>query len=151
MIDAKCAEKVVVITDTLVDFPLAPATISQHEVDYVVVVDEVGDSASIGKGAARVTKNPRDLLIAKNTANAIANCGYFKDGFTFLTGVGAVSIACIQFLREKMIEQNIKAGAAIGGIPAAVLHLHQEGLVKIIEAVQSFDAESAKAWVRILP
>ena len=145
MIDAKCAEKVVVITDTLVDFPLAPATISQHEVDYVVVVDEVGDSASIGKGAARVTKNPRDLLIAKNTANAIANCGYFKDGFTFLTGVGAVSIACIQFLREKMIEQNIKAGAAIGGIPAAVLHLHQEGLVKIIEAVQSFDAESAKA------
>lgn len=145
MIDAKSAEKVIVITDTLVDFPCVPASISQHEVDYVVVVDEIGDSASIGKGAARVTKNPRDLLIAKNTANVIANCGYFNDGFTFLTGVGATSIACIQFLREKMIEKNIKAGAAIGGIPAAVVKLHEEGLVKVVEAVQCFDAESAKA------
>ncbi len=145
MIDAKSADKVVVITDTLVDFPCTPASISQHEVDYVVVVDQIGDSTSIGKGAARVTKNPRDLLIAKNTANVIANCGYFNDGFTFLTGVGATSIACIQFLREKMIEKNIKAGAAIGGIPAAIVHLHNEGLVKVLEVVQSFDEESAKA------
>lgn len=145
MIDAKSAEKVVVITDTLVDFPCVPASISQHEVDFVVVIEQVGDSNSIGKGAARVTENPRDLLIAKNTANVIANCGYFNDGFTFLTGVGAVSIACIQFMRDKMIEKNIKAGAAIGGIPAAITRLYKEGLVNVVEAVQCFDAESARA------
>ncbi len=145
MIDAKCAEKVIVITDTLAEFPLVPASISQHEVDFIVVVDEVGDSKSIGKGAARVTKNPRDLLIAKNTANVIANCGYFKDGFTFLTGVGAISIACTKYLREKMIEQNIKAGAAIGGITADIVKLHEEGLIKVIEAVQCFDSDSARA------
>lgn len=145
MIDAKCAAKVIVITDTLAEFPLVPASISQHEVDCVVLVDEIGDSKLIGKGAARVTKNPRDLLIAKNTANVIANCGYFKEGFTFLTGVGAISIACTQYLREKMIEQGIKARAAIGGITADIVSLHDEGLIEVIEAVQCFDAESAKA------
>jgi citrate lyase subunit alpha/citrate CoA-transferase len=44
-----------------------------------------------------------------------------------------------------MIEQNIKAGAAIGGITADIVKLHDEGLIKVIEAVQCFDADSAKA------
>lgn len=47
-VDAHNANKVVVITDTLVDYPCCPASISQQYVDYVVKVDQVGDSAKIG-------------------------------------------------------------------------------------------------------
>lgn len=64
-IDERNADKVVVITDHLVDFPCVPASISQQYVDVVVKVDEIGDPEKIGKGAARMTKNPRDLMIAR--------------------------------------------------------------------------------------
>ena len=63
-VDAMNARRVVVITDYLVDYPCYPTSISQQYVDYVVKVDRIGDPDKIGKGAARMTKNPRDLLIA---------------------------------------------------------------------------------------
>lgn len=43
MVDAKYADKVVVITDTLVDFPNFPPSIEAVDVDCVVVVDEIGN------------------------------------------------------------------------------------------------------------
>lgn len=61
-----------VITDHLVDFPCVPASISQQYVDVVVKVDEIGDPEKIGKGAARMTKNPRDLMIARRAADVMA-------------------------------------------------------------------------------
>ena len=135
MIDARSAEKVVVITDTLVPYPCVPASISQHEVDYVVVIDQIGNNELIGKGSARVTKNPRDLKIAKVTADVIANSGFFYDGFSFQTGAGAISIACTNYIRERMIENNIKASFALGGIPAAISRMNQEGLINVVLAV----------------
>ena len=71
-IDAYCASKVVVVTDNLVEYPCCPASISQQYVDYVVKVDRIGDPEKIGKGAARMTKNPRDLMIAERAADVIA-------------------------------------------------------------------------------
>ena len=79
-VDAHNAAKVVVITDTLVDFPCCPASISQQYVDYVVEVDQIGDPTKIGAGAARLTNNPRDLLIAERAADVIAASRLFKDG-----------------------------------------------------------------------
>ena len=38
MVDAEYADKVVAITDNLVEYPLYPASINQTLVDYVVVV-----------------------------------------------------------------------------------------------------------------
>ena len=43
-----------VITDNLVPYPCVPISISQMYVDYVVKVDQIGDSAKIGAGADRV-------------------------------------------------------------------------------------------------
>ena len=43
MIDAKYADQVVAITDSLVPYPNTPISIPQTDVDYVVVVDEIGD------------------------------------------------------------------------------------------------------------
>ena len=75
-VDAMNARRVVVITDYLVDYPCCPASISQQYVDYVVKVDRIGDPDKIGKGAARMTKNPRDLLIAERAADVMATIGF---------------------------------------------------------------------------
>ena len=144
-VDALNAAKVVIVTDNLVDYPCCPVSISQQYVDFVVKVDEIGDPAKIGAGAARMTKNPRDLMIAQYTANAIAASRRFREGFSFQTGAGAIPIAITNFLAEKMEEREIKASFALGGIPAAIIDMYEKGLVRVIACSQSFDAVAAKA------
>ena len=144
-IDARSANQVVVITDTLVDYPCCPASISQQYVDYVVKVDQVGDSGRIGAGAARLTRNPRDLMIAEKVAEVIAASRRFTEGFSFQTGAGAISIACTKFLADRMRERNVKASFALGGITAAIIDMYDAGLIRVVECSQSFDAQAASA------
>lgn len=144
-IDAYCAGKVIVITDYLVDYPCVPVSISQQYVDFVVVVDEIGDPEKIGAGAARVTKNPRDLMIAQRTADAIAASRLFQEGFSFQTGAGAISIACTNYLAEIMEKRNIKASFALGGITANIISMFNKGMVRVLACSQSFDSVAARA------
>ncbi|NBI68502.1 citrate lyase subunit alpha [Pseudoflavonifractor sp. 60] len=144
-VDAQNAGCVIVVTDNLVDYPCCPASISQQLVDYVVKVDSIGDPAKIGAGAARLTKNPRDLLIAERTVELIAASRLFKDGFSFQTGAGAIPIAITKCLAEKMKERGVKASFALGGIPAAIIDMYDEGLVRVVECSQSFDSVAARA------
>lgn len=146
-IDAMTAGTVIVITDNLVEYPCIPISISQEYVDYVVKVDSIGDTEKIGVGAARVTKRPRDLLIAKRTAEVIAASRYFRDGFVFQTGAGAISIACTKFLAKKMEEKQVTAGMALGGVTAAIVEMYRSGLVRSVACSQCFDAVAAKAIV----
>ncbi len=143
MIDAKYADQVVIITDTLVDYPNTPISIPQTDVDYVVVVDEIGNPSGIASGATRFTKNPKELLIAKYAAEIITKSPYFKEGFSFQTGTGGASLAVSRFVREEMIKQNIKARFALGGITNAMVELLEEGLVEKLIDVQDFDHPSA--------
>src|SRR5208282_6707263 len=94
---------------------------------------------------ARVTKNPRELLIARRAADVIEHSGYFKDGFSMQTGSGAASTAATRFLEERMSARNITAGFALGGITGAIADLHEKGLVKTVVDVQSFDSDAAKS------
>ena len=146
-IDAVNAENVVVITDNLVPYPCVPISISQMYVDYVVKVDQIGDSAKIGAGAARVTKNPRDLLIAQRAADVMAASRLFKDGYSFQTGAGAISIACTNFLAEHTEKAGIQASYALGGMTANIVDMHKKGLVRTLLCSQSFDAVAARAIV----
>ena len=61
MTDAEYADKVVFLTEAIEDFPTAPHSIAQDQVDYIVKVDAVGDPAKIGADATRMTTNPRLL------------------------------------------------------------------------------------------
>lgn len=144
-VDARNAGKVVVVTDTLVDFPCCPASISQQFVDFVVEVDQIGDPSKIGAGAARLTKNPRDLLIAERVADVIAASRRFQEGYSFQTGAGAISIACTKYLADRAKARNIKASFALGGITSVIVDMYDEGLVRVLECSQSFDAVAAKA------
>ncbi|KPG73890.1 citrate lyase subunit alpha [Enterococcus sp. RIT-PI-f] len=143
MIDAKYADQVVIITDTLAPFPNTPISIPQTDVDYVVQVDAIGDPSGIAKGATRFTKNPKELLIAEYAAKVIINSPYYKEGFSFQTGTGGAALAVSRFLREAMIKDGIKASFALGGITNAMVELLEEGLVDKLIDVQDFDHASA--------
>lgn len=146
--DAQYADKVVILTDDLVQYPNVPASISEREVDYVVEVESVGDSSKIASGAIRDTKNPRDILLAKQAAKVIINSGYFKDGFSIQTGSGGASLAAVKYIRESMIEQGITASYALGGITAHMVKMFEEGLIKKLIDVQSFDKVAAESIMK---
>lgn len=118
--DAHFADHTVIITDTLVPFPNLPSSISCIDVDAVCVVDAIGDPKKIATKEARMTDNPRELMMAENVANVIAATPYFKDGFSFQTGVGGPSLAVNRFLEEHMKKAGNK-GAYVNKLDYVVL------------------------------
>ena len=145
IVDARVATKVVMLTEEIVPFPLMPASIRQDYVDVVVKLDSVGDPAGIGKGATRMTRDPRELLIARTAAQAIAAAGIIREGFSLQTGSGGASLAAVRFIRELMLERGVKASFALGGITSQLVQLLEEGLVGTLLDVQSFDADAARS------
>ncbi len=143
--DARYASHVVVVTDDLVAYPNLPAGIRGADVESVVVVESVGDSSKISAGAIRDSKNPRDILLAKQAAKVVINSGYFKDGFSIQTGTGGASLAVVKYIREEMLSRGIKASFALGGITAHMVKLHEEGLIGKLVDVQSFDKVAAES------
>lgn len=138
-VDAEFADKVVIITDNLVPYPNTPISIPQNHVDYVVVVDAIGDPNGIAKGATRYTTNPKELLIAEYASKLIVASPYFKDGFSFQAGTGGSALAVARYLKDAMIERNIKAGFALGGLTGHLCELMEEGLIEKVIDTQSFD------------
>ncbi|WP_301099611.1 citrate lyase subunit alpha [Otariodibacter sp.] len=147
-VDAEYADKVVLLTEEFEEYPFSPSSISQDQVDLIVQVDSVGDPKKIGGGATRMTTNPRELLIAKKTAEVIFNAGYFKDGFSLQTGSGGASLAVTRFLADKMRKENITASFALGGITSSMVDLHESGLIQKLIDVQSFDKDAAESLAR---
>lgn len=89
----------------MVPFPNFPAHISMTNVDYVVAVDEIGNPNKIATGAAKPTTDMRKLMMADYCTQFVINTPYFKDGFSYQTGVGGAS------LQNKIIKSH--AGPAI--------------------------------------
>ncbi len=139
VVDSEYADKVVVITDTLVSYPNFPASIHGINVDYVVKVDKIGDPKKIASAEARMTQDPRDLMMAKNAARVMAATPWFKDGFSFQTGAGGPSLAVNRFIEPLMRERGIKMSFAIGGITGPICELQRKGLVGCIVDAQDFD------------
>jgi len=148
MVDAHFARHVVLMTEELVPFPNMPASLVQDQVDFIVQVESVGDPAKISVGAARVTSNPRELLIARFAADVIEHSGYFKNGFSMQTGSGAASTACTRFMAEKMERNGVKARFALGGITGSLVELHEKGLIEKLLDTQCFDGQSAASLAR---
>ena len=139
MVDGDYADKVVAITDCLVPFPNFPAHISMTKVDYVVVVDAIGDPKKIATGAAKPTTDMRKLMMADYCTQFVVNSPYFKDGFSYQTGVGGASIASTISLGKIMEERGIKMGLGLGGITTPMCNLLAKGLIDKIVDTQDFD------------
>jgi len=144
-VDAARADKVIVLAEEIVPFPNAPASIAQDQVDFVVKVEQVGDPSKISVGAARVTSNPRELLIARLAADVIEHAGYFEQGFSLQTGTGASSTAATRFLEHRMRRKGITAAFALGGITGGIVELHNKGLIEKLFDTQSFDGVAAES------
>lgn len=137
--DAQYADKVVAVTDCLVPAPNLPADISQIYVDYVVVVEAIGNPAKIATGAAKPTTDVRRLLMADYCTEFVINTPYFKDGFTYQTGVGGASIASMISLGRIMKERGITMRFGVGGIAGPMCQLLEEGLIEKLVDTQDFD------------
>ena len=148
LIDAQYANKVVLLTDNIVDYPNTPASIKQTQVDYVVKVDQIGDADKIGSGATRFTKDPKELKIAQMVNQVIVNSPYYKEGFSFQTGSGGAALAVTRYLRQSMINDGITASFALGGITKPTTDLLDEGLVKKVMDVQDFDKGAAASMAK---
>ncbi|WP_315117723.1 citrate lyase subunit alpha [uncultured Clostridium sp.] len=144
-VDARYADKVIVVTDTLVEYPNFPQSIQQTLVDYVVVVDEIGDSKGIMSGATRLTSNPKELLMAKRVSDVMLATGLFVDGFSMQTGSGGAALAVTRFVKDEAKKRNIKLSYALGGITKPMVELLEEGLVDTLFDVQSFDLYAAES------
>lgn len=141
--DSESADKTVIITNNIVHYPNTPFAIPEDDVDYIVKVEEIGDPAGIMTGATRFTSNPKELLIAEQVAKVIVASGRFQDGFSFQTGTGGASLAVTRYLESLMRARNIQASYALGGITGSIVELHEQGLVKKLLDVQSFDMRAA--------
>lgn len=137
--DAEYADKVVAITDTLVPFPNVPASISMTKVDYVLVVDEIGNPAKIATGAAKPTTDMRKLRMAEYCTQVVVNTPYFKNGFSYQTGVGGASIASTISLTKIMEERGIRMGFGVGGLTTPMCSLLEKDLVDVLVDTQDFD------------
>ena len=141
-VDGNQADYVVAITDCLVPFPNYPAHISMTKVDYVCVVDQIGIPEKIATGAAKPTTDQRKLMMAEYCTQVVANTPYFKDGFSYQTGVGGASIASTISLTEIMKERNIKMGFGVGGLTKPMCDLLDDGMVRILLDTQDFDLDA---------
>ena len=141
-VDGDCAEYVVAITDTLVPFPNFPAHISMTKVDYVCVVDAIGIPSKIATGAAKPTTDQRKLMMAEYCTQVVVNTPYFKNGFSYQTGVGGASIASTISLTKIMEERGIKMGFGVGGLTKPMCDLLDNGLVRVLLDTQAFDIDA---------
>ncbi len=141
-VDGNQADYVVAVTDCLVPFPNYPAHISMTKVDYVCVVDQIGIPEKIATGAAKPTTDQRKLMMAEYCTQVVVNTPYFKDGFSYQTGVGGASIASTISLTKIMKERNIKMGFGVGGLTKPMCDLLDDGMVRILLDTQDFDLDA---------
>lgn len=145
MADADYADKVVAITDCLVPFPNFPAHISMTKVDYVVVVDEIGNPKKIATGAAKPTTDMRKLMMADFCTQFVVNTPYFKDGFSYQTGVGGASIASTISLSKIMKEKGIRMRFGVGGLTKPMCDLLINDQVDALLDTQDFDLAAVES------
>lgn len=137
--DAMNADKVVVITDHLVPYPLTDFSISEIYVDYVVQVESIGNPAGIVSGTTKITRDPVGLVMAQYAAKVIENSGLLKDGMSFQTGAGGATLAAAKYLKDIMLKKNIKGSYGLGGITSYMVDMLNAGCFEALLDVQCFD------------
>jgi len=139
MIDAQYADKVICITDNLVDYPATPLSIDQSHVDYVVEVDSIGDPRGIESGTTKITRSPTRLKIAQYVIDVLRYSGLVKDGFSFQAGAGGISLAVVKYLGELLEEEDVVASFAMGGTTKFLTDIFEKGYIRKIFDAQAFD------------
>jgi citrate lyase subunit alpha/citrate CoA-transferase len=146
--DSQYAEKVIVVTDNMVEFPCIPWQIQGNYVDYTVEVEKIGIPEKIISGTTVITRSPDRLLLAELTAKFCDAAGIIKDGFSFQSGAGGTSLAVGEFFKQIMKEKGIKARFARGGSNKYLVSMLEEGLVDYILDGQTFDLDGVNSMAQ---
>lgn len=144
--DAQYARCVVAVTDELVPYPCEAIDITQDLVDHVVVVESIGDPAGILSGTTRPTSDPVGLRIANDAAAVIEASGLLRDGFSFQTGAGGISLAVAAQLAQAMHRQKVCGSFAAGGITGQLVDMLEQGLFRTLFDVQCFDLRAVRSY-----
>ena len=143
--DSQYADQVIVVTDNLIPFPCVPWQIQGNYVDFVVVMDKVGEPEKIISGTTKITKSPDRLLIAELTAQFVKEAGILKDGFSYQAGAGGTALAFSIFLEQMMKDDGIKARFVRAGSTQFTVKMLEEGLTDFILDGQTFDLEGVRS------
>ena len=139
------ADKVIVVTDHLVDLPCFPMEIEGNYVDYVVVVDKIGIPEKIVSGTTQITKSPDRLLIAELTASFLEKSGLMHDGATMQAGAGGTSLAIAVYVHEMLRKKGWKFRFGFGGSTKYMVQMLEEGQMGYILDAQAFDLEAVRS------
>lgn len=148
MVDVGRARHVVAVTDTLQPFPVCPIDIAQDKVDFVAVVDSIGDAGGIASGTTSPATDATGLGIAADTARAIAASGLLAEGFAFQTGAGGISLATAAAVGHEMAARGVTGSFACGGIAGFHVEMLQAGLFRTLLDVQCFDLAAVASYAR---
>ncbi len=143
--DAHYAEKVVVVTDNLVEYPCTPIEISEQYVDVVALVDQIGDPNKIVSGTLRITKSPTRLKIARDAVKLAHITGHIYDGCSFQAGAGGISLAFTKFLGELLEKEGYVASWAMAGTTKFLVDILRKGHVKKVLTGQAFDTAAIES------
>ncbi len=139
------ADKVIVVTDNLVDLPCFPMEIEGNYVDYVVVVDKIGIPEKIVSGTTQITRSPDRLLIAELTALFLEKSGLLHNGATMQAGAGGTSLAIAVFVHEMLRKKGWKLSFGFGGSTKYMVNMLEEGQMGYILDAQAFDLDAVKS------
>jgi len=137
--DAWAADKVIIVTDNLLDYPCPYREIYEGLVDYVVEVDSIGDPEKIVSGSLKITNDPTKLRIGKHCVDLMEAAGIVKNDMIFQGGAGGISLAALKYLGERLKEKNIVAGCSTGGLTEFIVNMYKEGILKQVNTCQCFD------------
>ena len=138
-VDARHADKVIIVTDNLMEYPCPYREIYEGLVDYVVEVDKIGDPEKIVSGSLQITTDPMKLQIGKRCADLMDAAGIVKNDMIFQAGAGGISLAALKYLGESLKEKNMVAGCSTGGCTEFIVNMYNEGVLKQVNTCQCFD------------
>ena len=81
--------------------------------------------------------------IAYSCIELMEKIGIIRNGMTFQSGAGGISLAVTKFLGEKLVEKNVIADFAIGGITKYLTDIYDSGRIKKLYFGQCFDTQCA--------
>ncbi len=139
------ADKVIVVTDNLVDFPNMPMEIEGNYVDYVVLVDKIGIPEKIISGTTRITKSPDRLLIAELTARFLETSGILYDGCYMQSGAGGTSLAITNFTHQILKQKGWRSRLGFGGSTGYMVQMLEDGSMEHILDAQAFDLDAVRS------
>lgn len=145
VMDVQYAEKVIIVTDNLVDFPCLPMQLEGNYVDYVAVVDKIGIPEKIVSGTTQITRSPDRLKIAELTAQFCLETGILCDKCIIQSGAGSISLAIGVFIHQILKEKNWKVSVSFGGSTKYSVQMLQEGTVEKILEGQLFDTTAIES------